>query len=145
MLAALESRTGELNPGDQFGGLMSSPLDEYGMVVRHERSDSSVTQHLGLLSYRTDRTAGAEIPSAVPGGDQLAHRAADMGVPVIPHQWTGERDAGLLPSPRALHPVRAMGGAGGLPRIRTEKPSPCKGVALPVGASSPGPPRPDNQ
>ena len=99
---------------------MSSPLDEYGMVVRHERSDSSVTQHLGLLSYRADRTARAKIPSAVPGGDQLAHRAADMGVPVIPHQWTGERDAGLLPSPQALHPVRAMGRAGGPPRIRTE-------------------------
>jgi hypothetical protein len=41
----------------------------------------------------------------------------------------------LGPGPSALiltpHP-------GGPPRIRTGKPSPCKGVALPVGASSPG-------
>jgi hypothetical protein len=32
--------------------------------------------------------------------------------------------------------------AGGPPRIRTGKPSPCRGVALPVGASSPGAARP---
>ena len=33
MLAALESRTGELNPDDQFGRLVSSPLDEYGKMA----------------------------------------------------------------------------------------------------------------
>ena len=33
MLAALVSRTRELNPDDQFGGLVSWPLDEYGAVA----------------------------------------------------------------------------------------------------------------
>lgn len=65
-----------------------------------------------------------------------AWKAGTLAVVLMPHVWPGGIEPPISCSQGTRLPTR-LWPAGGPPRTRTGKPSPCKGVALPIGASSP--------